>query len=284
MPPPADRRVTRLAVLGDSTAVGLGDPLPDRTWRGVGPLVAEALGVGPASPASYLNVAFTGARMRCVRNEQLPAVLRLRPDVALLVVGMNDTLRSDFEPQSLAEDLEYVVSALHAEGTLVLGLRYHDHARVFRLPAALARALRARIAELNEVIDLVAVRTGIPCFDAGSMEHAYELSTWSVDRLHPSELGHRMLARGFTGLIADEGYEVLEPVSMVCSGGAQHGTAAHLGWLVAKGIPWLWRRGKDFLPYAAVIMARSAARTTARRVGEARGLVGAAREPVRRVP
>lgn len=246
--------------------------MPDRAWRGVGPLVAEALGVAASCSSSYLNAAFTGARMRCVRTEQLPAVLRLRPHVALLVVGMNDTLRSDFDPVQLAADLEQVVSALHAQGTLVLGLRYHDHARVFWLLGPLARALSARIAEL--VIDVVCERTGMACFDVGAMEEAYQLASWSVDRLHPSERGHRMLARGFTELIDGAGFEVLEPVTMECSGGAPRSTVRHVGWLVGAGVPWLWRRGKDFLPYALAIMARAAVRSAERRVAGMRLTVG----------
>src|SRR5882757_2489756 len=80
---PALRQARRLVVLGDSTAVGLGDPLPRRGgWRGVGPLVAAALGV---EEDGYLNPSFTGARMNCVRAKQLPIALAHRPDVAIIV-------------------------------------------------------------------------------------------------------------------------------------------------------------------------------------------------------
>jgi hypothetical protein len=30
----------------------------------------------------------------------------------------------------------------------------------------------------------------------------------------------------------------------------------HIAWLILKGIPWLWRRGRDLLPYAVSIMFR----------------------------
>ncbi|MBK1788106.1 SGNH/GDSL hydrolase family protein [Prauserella sp. ASG 168] len=243
-------------MLGDSTAVGLGDPLPGGAWRGVGPLLADALGV---DPAGYLNCSFTGARIACVRAEQLPAALAHRPDVALLVVGMNDTLRSDFTPHRLAADLDHVLTALARTGALVLPVRYHDHGRVFRLPGSLHRALRARIGDLNGAIDDVVSRHGVPCLDLDAVPGTYELSSWSVDRLHPSELGHRLLARGFSDLLGDAGYEVPSPVSLTCSGGAQVSALDHVGWLVAKGIPWLWRRGRDLVPHAAGIMLRSAA-------------------------
>nr|WP_228714163.1 MULTISPECIES: SGNH/GDSL hydrolase family protein [Prauserella] len=257
-------RARRLVVLGDSTAVGLGDPLPDGAWRGMGPLVADSLGI---EPAGYLNCSFTGARMACVRTDQLPKALAHRPDVALLVVGMNDTLRSDFSPRRIAADLDHVLTELAAAGALVLPVRYHDHGRVFRLPRSLHRALRARIDALNAAIDEVVVRHGVPCLDLDAVPGTYELASWSVDRLHPSELGHRLLARGFGELLAGAGYAVPAPVSLVCSGGKEIGALDHVGWLVVKGIPWLWRRGRDLMPYAAGIMLRAATERRRRPAG-----------------
>ncbi|WP_410610885.1 SGNH/GDSL hydrolase family protein [Amycolatopsis sp. lyj-109] len=246
------KRARRLAVLGDSTAVGLGDPLPRRAgWRGVGPLVAAALGV---EERGYFNPSFAGARMRCVLTEQVPAAVAHRPDVALVVAGMNDTLRPDFDAARIAADLTEVIRRLRETGTTVLPVRFHDHSKVFRLPSSLKRALSARVAELNAAIDDVVVREGVPCLDLDRLPGAYDLASWSVDRLHPSELGHRMLAEGFTGLLAEAGFAVPAPVSLACSGGVEPSTTGHVGWLVLKGVPWLWRRGREFLPYAAAIM------------------------------
>jgi len=249
---PPLRRARRLAVLGDSTAVGLGDPLPRRGgWRGVGPLVAAALGV---ETDGYLNPSFTGARMRCVLTEQVPAAVAHRPDVAVLVAGMNDTLRPDFDAARIAADLTEVIHRLAEAGTTVVPVRFHDHSKVFRLPPSLKRALSARVAELNAAIGEVVAREGVPCLDLERLPGAYDLASWSVDRLHPSELGHRMLASGFTGLFAEAGFDVPEPVSLTCGGGVEPSTTGHVGWLVLRGIPWLWRRGREFLPYAAAIM------------------------------
>ncbi|TQJ01228.1 lysophospholipase L1-like esterase [Amycolatopsis cihanbeyliensis] len=259
--PAAPRRARTLAVLGDSTAVGLGDRIPGG-WRGVGPFVAEALGV---DADRYLNTSFTGARMRCVRDEQLPAALDHRPDVALVIVGMNDTLRSDFAPAVLAERLDDVVGALRAVGATVVPLRFHDHGKVFRLPRPLYRALKSRIDELNEAIDLVVARHGVPCLDLATVPGTYELPAWSVDRLHPSEFGHRLLARGFTDVLAEAGFAVPEPVTLERSGGVATSTLEHVGWLLVKGVPWLWRRGRDLVPHAASIMLRSAAETAIER-------------------
>lgn len=241
-----------LVVLGDSTAVGLGDPVPGGRWRGVGPLLADALG-----STTLTNLSFTGARMACVRKTQLPQALRARPDAVVLIAGINDTLRSDFDPVRMREDLASVVSELQDSGAVVLLVRYHDHGKVFRLPKALHRALWARIDRLNAVVDAVVGELGAGCLDLDRLPGAYEVASWSVDRLHPSELGHRMLASGFAALLDQRGCAVPRPVSLVCSGGSNPGVAAHVVWLVFKGIPWLWRRGRDLVPYAAGILLRS---------------------------
>ena len=81
---------------------------------------------------------------------------------------------------------------------------------------------------------------GVPCLDLEELPGAYDLAAWSVDRLHPSELGHRMLAAGFTALLTERGFDVPEPVSLTCSGGVEPSAAGHFGWLVLKG----WRRAE----------------------------------------
>lgn len=251
------RRAQRIAVLGDSTAVGLGDPLPDGSWRGFGPLLGDALDV---SPNAVLNTAVTGARMKDVRTKQLQAALRHTPDVALVVVGMNDTLRSDFDAVDIGRDLDAVLTAFRRIGTHVLCVRYHDHARIFWLPKVLATALTARIDELNGVIDgIVTGRPGVGVVDADADPRTYEMAAWSVDRLHPSEFGHRILADKFAALLADAGFSVPRPVSLECSGGREVSRAEHVGWLIVAGVPWLFRRGKDFLPYGAAIAGRAMA-------------------------
>nr|WP_255375713.1 SGNH/GDSL hydrolase family protein [Saccharomonospora sp. CUA-673] len=263
-PPPAELRpVRRLAVLGDSTAVGLGDPLPGGAWRGVGPLVADALGV---DPVRYVNTSFTGARVRCVRTDQLPVALEHAPDVAVVIVGMNDTLRSDFDPAQLTGDLDATVAALRERGALPVMMRFHDHGRVFRMPGPLRRAHAARVDALNRVVDTVVARHDTACVDLDRVPGAYDLRAWSVDRLHPSEFGHRLLARGVTEAVGARGHAVREPVSLTCSGGASAGRFDHVAWLIGKGVPWLWRRGRDLVPYAAGILVRGVLRKEERPV------------------
>lgn len=244
-PGAAPRAVRTLATLGDSTPVGLGDPLPGGGWRGFPVLLRDALGA-----ATLLNPSRTGARMACVRRDQLPVALAAGPDVAVLFVGMNDTLRSDFDAAALRADCAATVGALRAAGAHVLLLRYHDHTRIFRLPAPLRRALHRRIVALNVVTDSVAASdpAGIGVLDLDVLPGAYDRTAWAVDRLHPSERGHRALAGGFAALLADAGFAVPHPVSPECAGGREVTAVHRAGWLVVKGVPWLARRSRDLGP------------------------------------
>ena len=248
------RRVASLAVLGDSTAVGVGDPLPAGGWRGFGALLAAALGA--PGEVRYTNLSKIGARIADLRHGQLRNAVAARPDVTVILAGMNDTLRSDFDPVLLRDDLDVAVTALRATGAVVLITRFHHHGRVFRLPGPLCRALHQRIGQLNDAIDQVVARRGALCLDLHVMPGTYDLAAWSVDRLHPSERGHRMLASGLADLLVGAGIAVPYPVGLTCSGGRQLTSADHVAWLVWRGVPWLVRRGRDLVPHAVTVVLR----------------------------
>jgi lysophospholipase L1-like esterase len=245
-PAPRAATVRTLVTLGDSTVVGLGDPVPGGGWRGFPLLLGAALG------ATVVNPSRAGARMSCVRREQLPVALPAVhgdvPAVAVLFAGMNDTLRSDFDPRGIRDDCAAIVAELRAAGAHVLIIRYHDHTRVFRLPGPLRRALVRRIGALNAAMDAVAAAHPVGVLDLHTLPGGYDRTAWAVDRLHPSELGHRMLAAALAQLLVDAGYAVPQPVSLRCAGGRPVTSAQRVAWLVAKGVPWLVRRAGDLGP------------------------------------
>lgn len=240
--------VRTLVTLGDSTAVGLGDPAAGGGWRGFPVLLGAALG------AALVNPSRAGARMACVRREQLPVALAAAADgpaATVLFAGMNDTLRTDFDPDGIGADCAAMVTALRAAGSHVLLVRYHDHTQVFRLPGSLRRAMQQRIAALNTALDAVAATHPVGVLDLHTLPGGYERPAWAVDRLHPSELGHRLLAAGLAQLLDGAGYAVPEPVSLRCAGGRPVSAAHRAAWLVIKGLPWLVRRGRDLGPVIA---------------------------------
>ncbi|MGP4021409.1 SGNH/GDSL hydrolase family protein [Saccharopolyspora sp. 5N708] len=272
------RKVRTLAVLGDSVAVGIGDPVAGGRWRGFAPLLADAVGA-----ARLANLATSGARVAGVHDAQLPVALRTAPDAAVLMVGMNDTMRSDFDATLLRQQLSAVVRALTAAGAVVVTIRYHDHGRVFRLPGPLRQVLARRIGELNRILDAVAEEHAVGVVDLDRMPGAYRPETWSVDRLHPSELGHRLLASAFADRLRAAGLAVPGEVSLETSGGVRASRFDHLGWLVTKGLPWLFGRGHDLARYALATLVQEALR---RRRGRARSGAAVAHRALdfRRVP
>ncbi|MFY9775887.1 MAG: GDSL-type esterase/lipase family protein, partial [Trebonia sp.] len=107
--------MTRIVTLGDSITLGMGDPDPSGGWRGW----ARHLATGLPDPELH-NLAVLGAQAKHVERDQLPAALQLRPDVATVVVGINDTLRAGFDPAGTGQAAARTVAALQAGGATVL--------------------------------------------------------------------------------------------------------------------------------------------------------------------
>jgi lysophospholipase L1-like esterase len=237
--------VIRFVALGDSITLGIGDPQPDGSWRGWAPLLASAL------PGAELhNLAVSGALTTDVESKQLPQALRLRPHVASVVVGVNDTLRHNFDVSRVAASVEHTVGALRAGGAIVLTMRLPDPGRMFRLPEGLARPLARRIQAVNAVTDAAAARFGAVHADIARHPATYERRMWSVDRLHPSERGHRLLARAYADLLGlpPGAWPAEEPSNPAPT------WRSELRWMATKGSRWMIDRSTDLVPYLARMM------------------------------
>jgi lysophospholipase L1-like esterase len=246
-------QMTTFTALGDSITLGLGDPVPggaDGGWRGWAVFLAEGL------PGGQLhNLATTGAQAGDVERTQLPRALELRPDVASVVVGINDTLRRGFDAERVDAALAHVIGSLSAAGAVVLTMRLPDPGRMLGVPTALAKPLARRIHAFNEIIDRLAVQFGTLHFDAASDSQVYDRRMWSVDRLHPSERGHRHIACRFHDQLAAHGHPVgprpgAEPTSPAPT------RRDELAWMATKGTKWVLRRCTDLLPYLLAMAVR----------------------------
>jgi len=247
--------MTTFVALGDSITLGIGDPvrLPPadsgrrggkgpRGWRGWAVLLADGL-----KDADLHIVAGNGACMADLERDQLPRALALRPDIASVVIGVNDTLRPNFDPARIAAAAAHTVGALRAAGADVLTMRLPDPGRMLGMPGLLARPLARRAHEINAVMDQVAERFGTLHFDAARDAAVYDPLMWAVDRLHPSERGHRLIARRFHALLAETGHPVgpppgAEPVNQPPT------KAEQLAWMATKGTAWVARRSTDLVP------------------------------------
>lgn len=235
--------MTTYVALGDSITVGMGDPAPEGSgWRGW----ATLLGASLHQPVIH-NLATLGALAVDVERTQLPAAMELKPDVASVVVGINDTLRGNFDPQRTGAAVARTVAGLRAAGAQVLTMRLPDPGQMFGLPKSLAKPLGRRVRAVNEALDEVAARYGTLHLDAARDPVIYERHYWSVDRLHPNERGHRLIACQFHDLLAASGFPVgpgpdPEPSSPPPS------RLAEIAWMATKGTAWLLRRSTDLVP------------------------------------
>src|ERR1700761_9011994 len=244
--------MTRIVTLGDSITLGMGDPAPGGGWRGWACLLAAGL------PRPELhNLAANGAQAKHVERDQLPTALLLRPHVATVVVGINDTLRAGFDPVRTGQATARTVAALTAQGATVITMRLPDPAQMFGLPPGLARPLSRRMRAVNAELDRIAAHYGTVHWDASTDAETYDRRNWSVDRLHPNERGHRLIACRFWDRLAAAGVPV----------GARPGTEPtgrppsrrdDAVWMATRGTRWLVRRSVDFIPYLLYLAAREA--------------------------
>lgn len=193
--------MTRYVAIGDSTVGGLEDPGPDGAYVGWADRLARHLAaVHP--DLTYANLAVRGLTAGEVRETQLDAALALRPDIAVVVAGVNDVLRPRFDRAALREHLFAMHGALRDSGARVATFTMPDMARV----APLAVVLRGRLAALNEVTREVADVHGSVVADLAAEPLAADPALWHDDRLHANSEGHRRVALALAeGLGVDAG-------------------------------------------------------------------------------
>jgi hypothetical protein len=175
------------------------------------------------------------------------AALRIKPHLASVLVGANDTLRDKLDLRAISLALTRSIGALSAGGAVVVTARLPDPGRMLRLPAALARPLARRMRAVNAVTDAVAERFGTCHVSFADHPAIGDPRTWSVDRLHPSERGHRLLAGCVADALVTAGFPVAhrpdpEPTSPAPT------RRERAWWMATQGTGWLMRRANDLLP------------------------------------
>ncbi|MFC9690662.1 SGNH/GDSL hydrolase family protein [Kribbella sp. NPDC056951] len=248
--------------LGDSTTVGVGDPMngssttdlsgagarPGEGWRGWASLLADSL--GSSHRVTFSNFATSGATTDLVATRQLPEIGSGPIDIASLIVGINDTLRSTFDPARVRDHLHVCAEELTARGALLLTVRFHDHAKIFGLPKWMGRPLWQRIEQVNLAYDDLHTRYGGIRLDMADYPEVYRRDFWSIDRMHPGERGHRKLARMFADELTGRGVRIDVPPDLDCAYKPPSKWADTV-WMVKEGVPWLGRRAGDLLPFVA---------------------------------
>jgi lysophospholipase L1-like esterase len=182
-------RVRRFVALGDSFTEGLSDLRPDGTPRGWADLVSDVLST-EIDDFSYANLAVRGRRIDAIVDEQVPAAVSLRPDLATIAGGANDLLGFRVDVEHVIRRLDEAVSTLRAAGAEVIVFAGFDPCA--QLPTG--RLLTSRTLTYNAGIRASANAHGAMLVDLWAMHELWDTRLWSDDRLHLSPLGHRHIA------------------------------------------------------------------------------------------
>jgi lysophospholipase L1-like esterase len=151
----------RFAVLGDSVAEGLAEPLPGYSEVQFADRVAREL-AATAPSLDYLNLGHRGLRTREVRAGQLGPALDFRPDLALVVCGGNDAFPATYRPDAVDAELRAMVTALLAAGAdvITVGLYNLSYSPSPKVPEWLRPGLRTRMRTLSERTAAIAAELG----------------------------------------------------------------------------------------------------------------------------
>ncbi len=190
----------RFVALGDSLTEGVGDPDRRGRLRGWADRLAAAM-ASVEPDFGYANFAVRGLPAPEVRRTQLEPALRLRPDLASVLVGMNDLLEPRFRPAAFERELGAIVGPLHEQGALVLTATFPDVTLFSPLPNRMLGGVRSRLRAASAAVRSVSEAHGALLLDLEALPEARQREVMSVDRLHPSPHGHVLLAGAFAELL-----------------------------------------------------------------------------------
>lgn len=232
-------RFERYVALGDSSTEGLDDPDGNGGFRGWADRLAEQVAV--ASPGLlYANLAVRGKSAGEICATQLAPALAMRPDLATVVGGMNDLLRSRWDAARVAGVVGEMVAGLRGIGATVVTFTIPDVSQRMRL----GRTLTAKTAALNVEIRKMAQATGAVLLDLANYEIAEDPRVWARDRIHGNPDGHARIADALAHLLGlpdakEDGFTRPLPSQ---DRRRRDVLVEDLAWAAKFVAPWAWRR------------------------------------------
>jgi lysophospholipase L1-like esterase len=182
----------RVAVLGDSIAEGVREPLEgyrDLSW--IDRLTEPLSDVVPE--LEVLNLGRRNLVAAEVRERQLQAALDFDPELAIVAAGGNDALRRSFAPGAVREELEALVRPLRRAGADVLMIELMDIAASGLVPQARRAALDVRMRGLAAATRAVAAQHGAVLVQMRSHPASADPGVYASDRLHLNARGHAIV-------------------------------------------------------------------------------------------
>jgi hypothetical protein len=175
---------SRFAVLGDSVAMGMGDPTEGYVTATWGGRVAAAL-ARERDGVTYANLARHGAKVADIRDSQLAPALDLEPDLVAMIGGGNDCLfAEEFDIAPVKAALDDIVAALLDSGATVVTYETVDFPRAFPDPAF--GEFNGRLLHLYAATREIARARGTVHVDCYTQPWSSERYLFSEDLQHPT--------------------------------------------------------------------------------------------------
>lgn len=239
-------RPRTFVALGDSFTEGLEDDLgPSGRHLGWADRVAAALAVREGG-LRYANLAVRGRLLDQVARE-IPAALRLGPDLVAFHAGPNDVLRPRRDVAAVVDRYAAVVARLEQPGVQVLLFTVIERAGGTGRTAA---RLAARFAQFNAGVRRVGDVTGALVVDVGAEPALQDRRLWHEDRLHLAPPGHARVAAAVLETLGVHDPELLggepgwwrEPLPPGARPGRRADVRADVRWVRRHLAPWVGRR------------------------------------------
>jgi lysophospholipase L1-like esterase len=189
------------AVLGDSSAVGLG---VERSTETPGVLIAAALTELAERPVRLIRLAVSGARSPHL-DAQVEKALAERPDVALIMIGAND-ITSRTRTAVSVRYLADAVRRLTEAGCEVVVGTCPDLGTIRPIAQPLRTLARRWSRQLAAAQTVAVVEAGGRTVSLGSVlgpAFASDHSMFSMDQFHPSAHGYAQAAAVLLPSVAD---------------------------------------------------------------------------------
>jgi lysophospholipase L1-like esterase len=189
------------AVLGDSSAVGLG---VERAAETPGVLIAAGLAELAERPVRLVRLAVSGAESREL-DEQVERALAEHPDVALIMIGANDVTTLT-KPAVSVRHLEEAVRRLIEVGCEVVVGTCPDLGTIRPIAQPLRLLARRWSRQMAAAQTIAVVNAGGRTVSLGSVlgpAFASDRSMFSVDEFHPSAVGYAQAAAVLLPSVAD---------------------------------------------------------------------------------
>lgn len=197
----ADGTPIAFAVLGDSSAVGLGASFPTET---PGVLISVALSELADRPVRLRRVAVSGAGSRDL-GTQVTLALQDSPDIALIMIGAND-VTARVSPRESVRYLSEAVMRLRAADCEVVVATCPDLGTIRPVMQPLRSLGRRWSRQLAAAQTIAVVEAGGRTVSLGSVlgpEFATRPELFSADEFHPSAAGYAAAAAVMLPSIAD---------------------------------------------------------------------------------